>query len=161
ALAGCGNPENHLVRFVPEEIITPGVAQWKPSICPLCPAGCGVLARIMDGDAEVIHNGEAGVIERGLAKKLEGNPSHPINQGRLCVRGQAAIQVTYHPDRILHPLKRTGERGSGEYQAITWDEAIAEVTSKLDTLAAANNQKALAVLTRPLRDQRRFLFTEF
>src|SRR4029077_10070561 len=90
ALAGCGNPENHLVRFVPEEVIHPGVAEWKPSVCPLCSAGCGVLARVMDGDAEVVRNGESGVIERGLAKNLEGNPSHPINQGRLCVRGQAA-----------------------------------------------------------------------
>ena len=60
----------------------------------------------------------------GLAKKLEGNPAHPISQGKLCARGQAAIQVTYHPDRITHPLKRSGARGSGQFQEISWDEAI-------------------------------------
>ena len=59
-----------------------------------------------------------------LAKKLEGNPKHPISQGKLCVRGQAAIQVTYHPDRIRQPLRRTGARGSGPFQEISWDEAI-------------------------------------
>jgi len=53
ALAGCGNPEHQLMRFVPEEELTPGIAVWKPSVCPLCSAGCGVLARVMDGDAEV------------------------------------------------------------------------------------------------------------
>jgi len=161
ALAGCGNPENHLVRFVPEEVIHPGTAEWKPSVCPLCSAGCGVLVRVMDGDAEVIRNGESGVIERGLAKKLEGNPAHPINQGRLCVRGQAAIQLAYHPDRILRPMKRTGERGSGQYHEISWDDAISEVVGKLDALAAANNQKALTVVTRPVRGQRQFLLSEF
>jgi hypothetical protein len=68
ALAGCGNPEHQIIRFIPEETLTPGIARWKPSICPLCPAGCGILVRIMDGDAEVTRKGEAGVIERGLAK---------------------------------------------------------------------------------------------
>lgn len=161
ALAGCGNPENHLVRFVPEEVIHPGVAEWKPSVCPLCSAGCGVLVRVMDGDAEVTRNGQSGVIERGLAKKLEGNPSHPISQGRLCARGQAAIQLAYHPDRILHPMKRTGERGSGQYHEISWDEAIAEVVGRLDALAEANKQQTMAVLTRAHRGQRQKLVSEF
>src|SRR5262245_18210151 len=112
ALTSCGNPDHQLIRFIPEETITPGVARWKPSICPLCPAGCGMLVRIMDGEAEVTRNGENGVIKRGLAKKLEGDPAHPISQGKLCVRGQAAIQIAYHPDRIQQPLQRTGDRGS-------------------------------------------------
>src|SRR5437867_6436096 len=161
ALAGCGNPEHQLIRFIPEEILTPGVARWKPSICPLCPAGCGLIVRIMDGDAELTRNGETGVIERGLARKLEGNPAHPISQGKLCVRGQAAIQIAYHPDRIAQPLKRTGERGSGQYSAVTWDDALSELLSKLDALALANDQEALAFLTRPLQGQRRTLLAQF
>ena len=123
ALTACGNPENQIVRFIPEEELVPGVATYKPSICPLCQAGCGVIARVMEGDAEVFRNGQAGVIKMGLAKKLEGNPDDPISQGKLCARGQAAIQVTYHPDRLDKPKKRTGERGSGQYADITWDEA--------------------------------------
>ena len=99
-LASCGNPEHQLIRFVPDEEHVPGVAEWKPSLCPLCSAGCGLLVRVMEGDAEVVRGGQTGLIKMGLAKKLEGNPAHPISQGKLCARGQAAIQITYHPDRI-------------------------------------------------------------
>jgi len=160
-LASCGNPENHIIRFVPEEEIIPGIATWKPSICPLCPSGCGILVRIMQGEAEVVRNGQSGLIKMGLAKKLEGNPAHPISQGKLCVRGQAAIQVTYHPDRVTQPMKRSGDRGTGKFQPITWDAAISELTSKLDALSAAKNQKALAFLTRPIQGQRRVLIDQF
>src|SRR5262245_576266 len=69
-LAGCGNPELKLARFIPEEEIIPGVATWKTSICPLCSAGCGMLVRVMQGEAEVIRNGQLGLIQMGLAKKL-------------------------------------------------------------------------------------------
>jgi anaerobic selenocysteine-containing dehydrogenase len=154
ALTACGNPENQIIRFIPEDDLVPGVATWKPSICPLCSAGCGVIARVMEGDAEVFRNGQAGVIRMGLAKKLEGNPEDPISQGKLCARGQAAIQVTYHPDRLDKPRKRSGERGSGQYTDISWDEAIKELTGQLDALAAANEQKSLAFLTKPRRGRR-------
>ena len=160
-LASCGNPENHLIRFIPEEEIIPGIAVWKPSICPLCPSGCGILVRIMQGEAEVVRNGQTGIIKMGLAKKLEGNPAHPISQGKLCVRGQAAIQVTYHPDRITQPMKRSGDRGSGKFEPITWDAAMSELISKLDALSAAKNQKALAFLTRPIQGQRQILIDQF
>jgi anaerobic selenocysteine-containing dehydrogenase len=161
SLAGCSGPELETVRFLPEEILIPGVSTWKPSICPLCPAGCGVLARVVEGEADVTRNGQAGVIRMGLVKKLEGNPAHPISQGKLCVRGQAAIQLTYHPDRIRHPLKRTGERGSGPFKEITWEEATTEVLARLDALAAAGNQKQLAFLTKSLRGERRKLVDLF
>src|SRR5881396_557565 len=144
ALASCGSPEDQLIRFIPDEELVPGVSVWKPSVCPLCPAGCGLHVRVMDGDAEVVRNGQTGVIRMGLAKKLEGNPAHPINQGKLCVRGQAGIQVTYHPDRIGHPLKRAGARGNGQFQEVTWDEALSELISRLDALTEANDQKSLA-----------------
>ena len=45
ALTACGNPENQIIRFIPEDDLVPGVATWKPSICPLCSAGCGVIDR--------------------------------------------------------------------------------------------------------------------
>jgi anaerobic selenocysteine-containing dehydrogenase len=96
-----------------------------------------------------------------LAKKLDGNPAHPVSMGRLCARGQAAIQITYHPDRIRHPLKRTGPRGAGPFEEISWDEAITTVVSKLNELAQQNNQRALAFLTAPLRGQRQVLISRF
>jgi anaerobic selenocysteine-containing dehydrogenase len=154
ALTACGNPENQVIRFIPEEELVPGVATYKPSICPLCAAGCGVVARVMEGDAEVFRNGQAGVIRMGLAKKLEGNPEDPISQGKLCARGQAAIQLTYHPDRLDGPRKRAGERGGRQFVDITWDEAIKELTGRLNELAAANDQASLAYLTKPRRTRR-------
>ena len=63
ALASCGSPENQIIRFVPDEELSPGIAVWKPSVCPLCAAGCGVTARVMDGDAEVFRGGQPGVLE--------------------------------------------------------------------------------------------------
>jgi menaquinone reductase, molybdopterin-binding-like subunit len=160
-LAGCGNPEHQLIRFVPEDDLVPGVAEWKPSVCPLCSAGCGVTARVMEADVETVRNGQAGVVKMGVAKKLEGQPGHAISQGGLCPRGQAAIQITYHPDRIAHPLKRTGARGAGTFKEITWDEAIAELTGQLDALAAAGDQKSLAVLARPRSSRRIEAFAAF
>lgn len=149
ALASCGHPENQIIRFIPDDDLVQGMAVWKPSICPLCPAGCGLQVRVMDADVDVVRNGQRGVVRAAVAKKLEGLPAHPVNGGALCARGQAAIQVTYHPDRLRHPMKRSGARGSGEYQEVSWDEAIAELTSRLDALAAAGRMRALGYLTRP------------
>lgn len=160
-LASCGNPENQLIRFIPEEPLTPGIASFKPSICPLCTAGCGIQVRIMEGEAEVIRNGQTGILRMALPKKLEGNPAHPISQGRLCPRGQAAIQLTYHPDRITQPLKRTGPRGSGQFQPVSWDDAIAELVSQLDSLSASGKRSGLGFLTRPLKGQRQALVGQF
>ena len=70
-LASCGNPEYHLIRFIPEEVLTPGIAVLKPSVCPLCSAGCGLSVRVMEGEAEVIRKNQLGVTKMGLAKKLD------------------------------------------------------------------------------------------
>jgi anaerobic selenocysteine-containing dehydrogenase len=148
-LAGCGNPEHELIRFVPDEDLTPGIADIKNGVCPSCSAGCGTTVRVMQGDVDTVRNGEAGVVTRSLAKKLEGNPTHPVNQGALCPRGQAAIQIAYHPDRITQPLKRRGARGGGDFQPIGWDQAVAELVGRLDELAAAKKQASLACVTRP------------
>lgn len=161
ALDSCGSPDVQLIRFLPEEELTPGVATWKPSICTLCPAGCGTLVKVMEGDAEVVRNGKLGLMKMGLAKKLEGNPHHPVNRGKLCPRGQASIQITYHPDRIKHPLKRSGPRGSGEYREISWDEAIKALVTQLQGLQSAKQQMNLKFLSRPLRGQRRELVERF
>ncbi len=158
-LASCGNPENQLIRFVPDEDIIPGVATWKPSVCPLCQAGCGLTVRVMDADADVVRNGQTGVVRIAAAKKLEGAPDHPVNRGGLCPRGQAAIQITYHPDRITQPLKRSGDRGQGRYDAITWENALAEVVAKLDALEG--NPRAVAAISRGGRGHRAAVLHQF
>jgi menaquinone reductase, molybdopterin-binding-like subunit len=160
ALAACstGSPENELIRFVPDEDLTPGIAELKNGVCPICRAGCGTTVRVMQGDAEVVKSGQRGVMTMSLAKKLEGNATHPVSQGALCPRGQASIQITYHPDRLIQPLKRRGARGSGDYQPIAWDAAIAELVSKLDEMAGP---QGLAALTRPGASSRNDLFALF
>ncbi len=159
AIAACStsSPENQLIRFVPDEDLTPGIAEYKNSLCPICRAGCGTTVRVMQGDAEVVRNGQTGLMTMSLAKKLDGNVSHPISQGRLCPRGQAAIQITYHPDRLVQPLKRHGARGTGDYQPVAWDAALAELVSHLDGIPGAS----LAALTRPGASSRNALVALF
>ena len=143
ALASCGNPENEIIRFVPDEDIMPGIATMKPGVCTLCASGCGLTVRMMMADADVVRNGQAGLVRIHAAKKLEGGADHPVNHGGLCARGQAAIQVTYHPDRITQPLRRSGDRGQGKYDAISWDDAMAELVSRLDMLASCGQPEGI------------------
>jgi menaquinone reductase, molybdopterin-binding-like subunit len=160
-LEGCRSAEKQLIRFLPEEDLIPGIATLKPSVCTLCSAGCGLQVRVMQGEAEVARRGQQGLIKMGLAKKLEGNPQHPVNQGKLCARGQAGLQVLYHPDRITHPIKRSGPRGSGEFQPISWDDALKELGAHLAALQTANSKGPVAFLSRPLSGQRRQLVDRF
>jgi anaerobic selenocysteine-containing dehydrogenase len=96
----------------------PGVGRYAPTSCFECSGGCGIrVKRVM-----------------GNAVKVEGNTHHPLNGGGLCVRGQAALQVLYNPDRIKNPLRRSGPRGSDTWQEISWGEAINEVSSRLGDL---------------------------
>ena len=161
ALASCGDPDLQFVRFVPDQDIVPGQAVFKPGVCPLCASGCGLTVRVMGADADVVRDGKAGVVQIMAAKKLEGSANHPVNRGGLCNRGQAAIQVTYHPDRITQPLKRAGNRGEGRYEAISWDDAIAEVVGKLNDLQGSSSQRALSCLSRTQASHRGALISAF
>jgi len=76
---------------------------------------CGVLSHVRDG----------------VMTRIEGNPDHPLNCGRLCAKGLAATRFVFNPRRLIHPLKRKGPRGSGEFERISWDEAMAMLTEKL------------------------------
>ncbi len=161
ALDACGKPEHQLIRFIPEEELVPGVAQWKPGVCTQCAAGCGLQVKVMEGEAEVIRHGQLGLLSMGLAKKLEGHPGHPVNRGKLCAWGQAGLQVTYNPDRIRFPLRRSGARGSGEYQEISWEEAVKELASHLQQPKSPGQPSPVAFLTEPLRDHRGVLIERF
>ena len=79
-----------------------------------------------------IQDGAVAFVENGRIVKLEGNPNHVSTRGRLCAKGNAGMWYSYDPDRILYPLKRVGKRGEGKWKRITWDEALGEVTSRID-----------------------------
>ncbi|MGB7493067.1 MAG: molybdopterin-dependent oxidoreductase [Candidatus Acidiferrum sp.] len=161
AVEGCSDRRVQFIQFVPEEDLVPGVAVWKPSVCTMCSAGCGIQVRVMEGEAEVFRNGQFGLIKMGLAKKLAGNPEHPVSQGKLCARGEAGLQVTYNPDRIQYPLKRAGQRGTGQFSPVSWDEAIQELVTRLQPLTFQQESRSLAFLTSPLRGQRGALIERF
>ena len=101
----------------PEEEL-PGRANWYASTCRQCPAGCGILVRVING----------------RPRKIEGNPAHPLNRGKLCARGQAGLQVLYNPDRLRNAVRQVGGRGSRSFEPVGWEEALDELTSILNTL---------------------------
>ncbi len=139
---GCGTSVGKLMPLlVPEHELVPGEEQWHPAVCTACSAGCGTLARIMEGERVTTDKGEQ-VRERVAAvKKIEGNPLDPISGGRLCARGQATVQALYHPDRLRGPMQRSGERGSGQFAATSWDTAIASASEKIAKVRAADPSK--------------------
>jgi len=106
-------PIEHLVPYVvPPENQVPGTATYYATTCRECAAGCGLHAKVREG--RVI--------------KLEGNPESPINQGRLCSRGQAGLQGLYNPDRVTDPMVRGP---SGEWQKVSWEDAIGRLQAKV------------------------------
>jgi len=116
AASACGigpEPTEHLIPYVvPPENQVPGIATYYATTCRECAAGCGLQAKVREG--RVI--------------KLEGNPDSPINQGRLCARGQAALQGLYNPDRVTEPMARAA---GGAWQKLSWDEAIGRLAAQL------------------------------
>ncbi|MEE8191568.1 MAG: molybdopterin-dependent oxidoreductase [Gemmatimonadales bacterium] len=130
-LTGCAQePAQKLIPYLvrPEEII-PGIPNWYASVCRECPAGCGIHAKVREG--------------RPI--KVEGNPDHPVNAGRLCARGQASLQGLYNPDRITSPLRRV--EGSDEFEPISWDDAETLLAERIQALARAGNSERLYLFT--------------
>ncbi len=85
------------------------------SHCRMCHGGCGVLVYLKDGKVA----------------KIAGDPDCPINHGTLCSKGIGSLQLVYHPDRLTHPVKRKGPKGSGKWQQISWDEALDTIAEKI------------------------------
>src|SRR5919112_2223288 len=114
ALSGCStdNVEKLIPYLVQAEDQVPGVSTWYASTCTECSTGCGLHVRTREG----------------RAVKLEGNPEHPVNQGKLCSRGQAALQGLYNPGRLKGPMARGAD---GKLQEVTWDDAIGRLAGKL------------------------------
>jgi anaerobic selenocysteine-containing dehydrogenase len=88
--------------------------------CPHdCPDTCAMLVTVEDG----------------RAVRVAGDPEHPFTRGFLCAKVNRYLERTYHPERLLHPLRRVGPKGAGRFERITWDEALDEVARRLRAIA--------------------------
>ena len=98
--------------------------------CPHdCPDTCSLLTTVQDG----------------IAIQVQGNPAHPQTDGVLCAKVARYTERTYHPERILHPLKRVGPKGSGQFERVGWDTALSDIAQRLKTIAASSPRGAEAV----------------
>ncbi|MBK7501709.1 MAG: molybdopterin oxidoreductase family protein [Polaromonas sp.] len=77
-------------------------------------------------------------VENGVAIKVQGNPDHPQTDGVLCTKVSRYTERTYHPERILTPLKRVGKKGEGRFEAVSWDAALNDIAARLKAIAARN-----------------------
>jgi len=96
--------------------------------CPHdCPDTCALLVKVEDG----------------VATEVKGDPEHPTTAGVLCTKVSRYIERTYHPDRVLYPMRRIGRKGEGKFERISWDDALDEIASRLRSIAARDPQAIL------------------
>jgi anaerobic selenocysteine-containing dehydrogenase len=107
--------------LTPEEEL-PGRATWYASTCRQCAAGCGIIVRVING----------------RPRKIEGNPAHPVNRGKLCARGQAGLQLLYDPDRLQSAVRQTGGRYSRQFEPISWTQAVDQLATVLSDVGSAS-----------------------
>ena len=93
------------------------MSEWHPTACVLCENNCGIEVKVsVDGQR---------------IEKVKGDPKHPGSQGYLCQKASRLDHYQNSVDRILHPLKRTPD---GDYEQISWEQAISEVAEKLSAI---------------------------
>jgi len=96
--------------------------------CPHdCPDTCSMLTTVANG----------------IAIKVQGNPAHPHTDGALCTKVSRYTERTYHPERLLHPLKRVGPKGAGQFERVSWDEALDDIATRLQTIARRDPEAIL------------------
>jgi anaerobic selenocysteine-containing dehydrogenase len=96
--------------------------------CPHdCPDTCALLVTVEDG----------------VATEVRGDPGHPTTAGVLCTKVSRYTERTYHPDRLLYPMRRVGKKGEGKFERITWEQAIDEIAARLKPIAARDPQAIL------------------
>ncbi len=111
------------------------------STCKSCHGGCGVIA----------------TVENRRLTHLEGNPESPT-WGTMCAKGLSGVQETYNPNRIMHPLKRKEERGGGEWERISWEEALGTIAEKMKETIAQNGASSVAICQGTGRGYNRYTF---
>lgn len=140
----------HLVRFPPpekwddwQEYEAKGWSKKEkksyrivPTTCFNCESACGMLAYIDKQDNSV--------------RKFEGNPFHPASRGRNCAKGPATINQINDPDRILYPLKRSGKRGEGNWERVSWDSVLEDIAVRIrKALLEKRNNEVVYHVGRP------------
>ena len=103
----------------------------KKTLCSICGSQCGINAYVQDG----------------RVVKVEGAEENPVNRGVLCAKGAASRQWVYNAERIRTPLVRTGERGSGEYRPISWNEALETISSRLMEIKRETGPESVVFFT--------------
>ncbi|MPZ88095.1 MAG: molybdopterin-dependent oxidoreductase [Nitriliruptorales bacterium] len=110
-----------------------------PTTCFNCESACGLLA-FVDPDSLTV-------------RKFEGNPEQPGSRGRNCAKGPATLNQVTDPDRILHPLRRVGERGAGGWEQVTWEEVLDELGERIRTaITEGRNNEVMYHVGRPGED---------
>ena len=104
--------------------------------------GCGVIAYVKDGEVT----------------RINGDPDSPISKGYICSKGLASIQLAYHPDRLKFPLKRIGKKGEGQWQRISWDEALRTITNRLSEIKETYGAESVVVAQGADREYTHFLY---
>ncbi|MDH3800426.1 MAG: molybdopterin-dependent oxidoreductase, partial [Desulfobacterales bacterium] len=100
---------------IEKEIQAYGFDGVVKSHCRMCHGGCGVLV----------------YTKNGKVAKIAGDPDCPINHGTLCSKGLASAQLVYHPDRLTYPVRRVGPKASGQWERISWDEALDHIAARM------------------------------
>jgi anaerobic selenocysteine-containing dehydrogenase len=99
-----------------------------PSVCPLdCPDQCGLLVHKQDG--KIV--------------KIQGDPNHPVTKGSICNKVRNMTERIYDPKRLKYPMKRTGAKGEGKFERISWDEAIETITAKWKELIETDGPESI------------------
>ncbi|MEW6668595.1 MAG: molybdopterin-dependent oxidoreductase [Thermodesulfobacteriota bacterium] len=120
------------------------MSETRRSYCGLCHPRCGLLLEV----------------ENGKIVAVKGDPEHPLTRGRICERGRLMADHVHHPDRVNFPLKRKAQKGAGQWQRLSWDQALDEVAERLGTLRDRYGPETLAFTHGTKRtyhwDERRF-----
>jgi len=106
-----------------------GQEEIKKAGCAFCAGNCGVLVHVKDG--KVI--------------RVEGNKEHQLTLGNVCERVGYASRWLYHPDQLMHPLKRAGKRGEGKWERISWEQAFDEIADKLREMKEKYGPESLVI----------------
>lgn len=99
------------------------------SVCRICHGGCGALL----------------YIKNGRLVKVKGDPESPLNKGWMCIKGLTTPEIAYHPLRLMEPLKRKGQRGSGEWERVSWNEVLDEIADKVDLIRKESGPESIAL----------------
>jgi anaerobic selenocysteine-containing dehydrogenase len=99
------------------------------SVCRVCHGGCGALV----------------FVNEGKVVRVKGDPASPMSKGWMCVKGLSTPEIANHPDRLRQPLRRKGHRGNGQWEGVSWDEALDDIAAQLDKFRQESGPESIAL----------------